>query len=111
MKLSVLLLGAVVAQVAAGSAYSQTTTSAPIDKAEARAYRNAQGAEAVRDFKPGQGNPEPDARVPVSKVERVEAAKLRLPQEVDASREFQPGGGNPIPEGTPKLTKGSRTAQ
>jgi hypothetical protein len=52
--LSMVVLAAT--QVVAASAYAQTP---PTDKATARAERRAQGAEAARNFMPGEGDPRP----------------------------------------------------
>jgi hypothetical protein len=105
MKMTFLMLGIAAAQMAAGVAQAQAVSPAPVDKTEARAQRRAQGIEATREFRPGEGNPEPEARPKATKEERANARVTRKVEGAEASREFQPGEGNPIPPATPEVSR------
>jgi hypothetical protein len=105
MKMTFLMLGIAAAQLAAGVADAQMVAPAPVDKNEARAQRREQGIEATREFRPGEGNPEPEPRRKATNEERANARITRKAEGAEASREFQPGEGNPIPPATPKLSK------
>ena len=59
------ILGVATLQLASLAAMAQTPPTAE-EKAAARAHRGAEGAEATREFQPGEGNPIPDARPKVS---------------------------------------------
>jgi len=96
-----------VTQLIASSAAAQTP---PTDKGAARAERKAQGAEAVRTFKPGEGDPKPEPKAKVSREDRISARQLRKPEGVNAARTFMPGEGDPKPEATTKLSREERSA-
>lgn len=81
------------------------------DKAQARAERKAQGAEAAREFQPGEGNPIPESRPKVSRAERAKAREERKPAGTVAAHSFQPGEGNPKPEAAAKLPREQRRAE
>ena len=103
--LSTLVLAAT--QLVASAAYAQTP---PADKAAARAERRAQGAEAARNFTPGEGDPVPEPRAKVPKADRAEARQARRPAGAEAARTFRPGEGDPKPAATVKLSRQERSA-
>lgn len=94
-------------QLIATAAYAQ---SQPVDKAAVRAERKAQGSEAARTFKPGEGDPKPEPRARVSKGDRAAARQVRQAEGAEAAREFTPGEGNPKPEATTHLSRAERSA-
>ena len=103
--LSTLVLAAT--QLVASAAYAQTP---PADKAAARAERRAQGAEAARNFTPGEGDPVPEPRAKVTKADRAKARQARRPAGAEAARTFRPGEGDPKPAATVKLSRQERSA-
>jgi hypothetical protein len=107
MRKWILAFGVAALQVLSSAAQAQAQLT-PEDKAAASAQRKAQGAEAAREFQPGEGNPIPEARPKVSKSERAAARAARKPVGAQAAREFQPGEGNPIPEAKPKVPSTDR---
>lgn len=102
-------LGIVALQMLSAATQAQTPPTAD-DKASARAERKAQGAEAAREFKPGEGTPIPDARAPVSKADRAAGRAGRKPVGAEAAREFKPGEGDPLPEAKAKVPRPDRKA-
>ncbi|WP_158100902.1 hypothetical protein [Variovorax sp. JS1663] len=104
-----LIFGAAALQLASLAATAQTPPTAE-DKAAARTQRRAAGAEAAREFQPGEGNPIPDARPKVSRAERKAARVARKPAGAEAAREFKPGEGNPEPEARARIPRAERQA-
>lgn len=49
----------------------------PAEKAEGKATRKQAGAEAARDFMPGEGDPRPEPTAKVPKAERIKARQDR----------------------------------
>ncbi|MDM0025504.1 hypothetical protein [Variovorax saccharolyticus] len=94
-------------QLLASSAYAQ---SQPLDKDAARAERKTQGTEAARAFKPGEGDPRPEAKPRTSKADRAAARQARKPAGAEATLAFKPGEGDPKPEATAKLSRADRSA-
>lgn len=94
-------------QLIANAAYAQ---SQPADKAAVRAEHKAQGTEAARTFKPGEGDPKPEARAKVSKADRAAARQERKAKGTEATRELTSGEGNPKPEATTHLSRAERSA-
>ncbi|MBN8748251.1 Uncharacterised protein [Xylophilus ampelinus] len=90
---------AVHAQPAAGS-----------DAAPTRAERKAEARDAARNFKPGEGNPEPEARARTTRAQRAAARAARKPVGAEAARETKTGEGDPVPEATPKVARADRKA-
>jgi len=107
MSKRILILGIAALQLVSLAATAQTPPTAE-EKATARAHRRAQGAEAARDFQPGEGNPIPDARPKVSKADRVAARVARRPEGTEAAREFKPGEGDPEPEARARVPRAER---
>jgi len=98
----------VTAQLVASTAYAQT---APSDNAAARAERKLKGAQAAREFMPGEGDPKPEPKVKASKAERVAAKQARRAEGAQAALSFQPGEGDPKPEATAKAPRAERSAE
>jgi hypothetical protein len=103
----ILTLG--IAALLSVTAGAQTPSTAE-EKASVRAERKAEGAEAAREFQPGEGNPIPDARAKVPKADRAAARAARKPAGAVASREFKPGEGNPEPDAKAKVPRADRVA-
>jgi hypothetical protein len=94
-------------QVLVAAVHAQTP---PTDKAAARAERRAQGAEAARNFTPGEGDPIPELRAKTTKAERATVRQARRPAGAEAARTFKPGQGDPKPVATVKLSRQERSA-
>jgi hypothetical protein len=108
MKSWILLLGIAASQVVSATASAQHATAE--ERAAARTERRAQGAAAARSFKPGEGDPKPEARRRVPRAERTAARAERRPVGAQAAREFKPGEGNPVPEARVGLPREERVA-
>lgn len=78
------------------------------DAAATRAERKAEAREAARNFKPGEGNPEPEARPRTTRAQRAAARAARKPAGAEAAREAKTGEGDPIPEAAPKISRADR---
>lgn len=93
-----------------GSSLSSLAQSKPQD-AQVRAERKIEATEAAREFKPGEGDPIPEARPKVSRVDRVKAREARKTTGVEATRTFAPGEGNPKPSAVARLPRAERRAE
>jgi hypothetical protein len=89
-------------------AHAQT---APIDKQAARLQRETQGADAARNFRPGEGNPIPEAKPKISSNERAAASSARKAGGAAAAQAFAPGEGDPKPAATTRQPRVERRAE
>ena len=110
MKRIAFILGIAAFQITASTVFAQTVKSSATEKEIARQERKAQGAEAARNFQPGEGNPVPDPKAKVAKPERDAARNARKPEGVIASKTFKPGEGNPTPVATSRPPREERRA-
>jgi hypothetical protein len=78
------------------------------DRAAARIERRSEGVEASREFKPGEGDPIPEARRKATSSEKAAGRAERKAEGSEAAREFQPGEGDPEPELRKTFTKEER---
>ena len=83
----------------------------PDEKAQVRAERRAQGAEASRNFESGEGNPIPEPKAKVSKDDRAKARQARKPEGAAAAKSFEPGEGDPKPAAVAKVPADERRAE
>jgi hypothetical protein len=90
------------------AAHAQPTTGT--DAPATRAERKAEARDAARNFKPGEGNPEPEARARTTRAQRAAARAARKPAAAEAARETKSGEGDSIPEATPKIARAERKA-
>ncbi|MDM0015317.1 hypothetical protein QTH87_22940 [Variovorax sp. J22P168] len=106
-KTLILAFGVIAAQLWAAPVYAQSSST---DKSAVRAERRAQGAEATRSFKSGEGDPKPEPKARVSASGRQAARQERKVEGAQAAREFEPGEGDPKPAPTAKVSRAERTA-
>lgn len=107
MKMLISAFATATAQMLVVCAFAQTP---PTDKAAVRAERKAAGAEAARNFLPGEGNPKPDSRVKPNAAQRAAAKSDRKREGSEAARTFQPGEGDPKPLASAKIPRAERSA-
>ncbi|WP_198083034.1 hypothetical protein [Variovorax sp. E3] len=81
------------------------------EKARARAERHAQGADAARMFKPGEGDPIPAAKAKVSRDEREKSRQARKSEGSSATKSFRSAEGDPRPPAVVKAPVDQRRAE
>ncbi|MET3918428.1 hypothetical protein ABID97_005259 [Variovorax sp. OAS795] len=100
----------IIGAVFLGSSLSCLAQTKP-QAAQVRAERKAEATQTAREFKPGEGDPIPEARPKVSRPERVKAREARKTTGGEAARAFMPGEGNPKPSAIARLPRAERRAE
>lgn len=90
------------------AALTQPVATPTVPSQSGRTERHEAGREAARNFKPGEGDPEPPAKATASAEQKEVARGLRNSEGADAATAFRPGDGNQNPIRTVTMSKQDR---